>query len=70
MDKSNKRGVVESSQKRDTSHDDYAPASASAPVAGAFGEGRGPVPGLELDDEEARQRVEEGDDARPEKPDF
>lgn len=55
MDKSNKRGVVESSQKRDTSHDDYAPASATSPIPGAFGdEGRGPVPGLERDDEETR----------------
>lgn len=64
MDQSNKQGVVTSSQKRDTSHNDHAPASATAPQPGAFGDqGRPRVPGL--DDEEARQRTEEGD-ARPE----
>jgi hypothetical protein len=68
MDKNNKRGVRTSSQKRDTSHGDHAPASAVAPVPGAFGDGGSHPKGI-LEDEEARQKVEEGS-ARPESPEY
>ena len=68
MDQNHKRGVRTSSQKRDTSHGDHAPASATAPVPGAFGEqGRDPVPGL--DDEAVRRRWQEGSN-RPESPEY